>query len=371
MASELLDALLAGAKKAGASDIHLSAGHPPMMRVRGELRAVDTPPLSEAALRDILAALLAAGESPEDGAESAEDLDFARTLGPGDRYRINAYRTQMGTALAIRRLPAAPPPLEHLPAPESVRALAARENGLILLTGPTGSGKSTTMAALVDRVNETRRHHVITIEDPIEYLHANKTCLISQREVGRHTRSFHTALRAALREDPDIILVGEMRDLETISLALTAAETGQLVIASMHAPTAPQAVDRILDVFPGNEKELVRAMLATGLTAVITQRLLPRVDGGRAAAMEVMLGTAPVRNQIREGKIPQLAQTIELGRSAGMQTMAQSIAQLQQDGYVSAEVAAHWRAQFQPQRAGDDAEPDPAEGRRSPRARRR
>lgn len=342
----VLDLLLNRAQTNGVSDIHLAAGHRPLMRFEGRLEALDHPALDDAAVRGVRDTLLDTGGERGDALGDASDMDFARTLNDGERYRVNAYETLNGAALAIRRLPTAPPPLETLPAPEVVRGLGERESGLILVTGPTGSGKSTTLAALIDRINTTRRQHIITIEDPIEYVHPHKESLINQREVGRHTASFHAALRGALREDPDVVLVGEMRDLETISLALTAAETGQLVLASMHTPTAPQAIDRILDVFPGHEKELIRSMLSTALTAVVTQRLLPASRGGRAAAMEVMLGTSAVRNQIREGKIPQLHQSMELGQQAGMRTMSQAIQALADEGHIDGDTAAQWTAAF-------------------------
>ncbi|SDF75672.1 pilus retraction ATPase PilT [Limimonas halophila] len=349
--NNVLDLLLERARTSGVSDIHIAAGHRPLMRLEGRLEPMDHPALDESAVRGVRESLLAAGSGNVLGEDT--DMDFARTLNDGERYRINAYQTLNGSALAIRRLPTAPPPLEDLPAPAVVRDLGERESGLILVTGPTGSGKSTTLAALIDRINTSRRQHIITIEDPIEYVHPHKESLINQREVGRHTASFHTALRGALREDPDVVLVGEMRDLETISLALTAAETGQLVLASMHTPTAPQAIDRILDVFPGQEKELIRSMLSTALTAVVTQRLLPAQGGGRAAAMEVMLGTSAVRNQIREGKIPQLHQSMELGQQAGMRTMSQAIQALADTNYIDGQTASDWSAAFDGTRGQD------------------
>jgi twitching motility protein PilT len=336
-----LRSLLETARAHAASDLHMTTGHPPILRIAGNLRTLDTAPMSRdqvIAARDRLLAL-----DPE-GAEAppAHDMDFARTLASGERLRINVFETLQGPAMAIRRIVATPPSLENLPAPASVAELAGRRSGLILVTGATGSGKSTTLAALIDRINATRAAHILTIEDPVEYVHPNKKCLINQREVGQHTESFNTGLRAALREDPDIILVGEMRDLETISLALTAAETGQLVLATLHAPTAAQAVDRVVDVFPGNEKEMVRTMLSTSLVGVVSQILLPGTAGGRVAAMEVMTGTSAVRNQIREGKVAQLSQTIELGRRVGMQTMLQSIQDLESEGYITAETRTAW-----------------------------
>lgn len=329
------------ARAHGASDIHLTTGQPPVLRINGDLRRLDTPGWTREAViaaRDWLIDI--SHDLPAD--RDAPDLDFARSLDGGERLRVNSYTTLNGPALAIRRLVATPPALDDLPAPPAVADLANRASGLVLVTGATGCGKSTTLAALIDRINTTRAAHIVTIEDPVEYVHSNKKSMVNQREIGQHTHSFHTGLRAALREDPDVILVGEMRDLETISLALTAAETGQLVLATLHAPTAAQAVDRIVDVFPGNEKELVRTMLSASMLAVVSQRLLPAIDGGRAAAMEIMLGTSAVRNQIREGKVPQLSQSIELGRRLGMQSMSQAINDLEKAGRITAEVGAHW-----------------------------
>lgn len=361
----VLRSLLETARAHAASDLHMTTGHPPILRITGNLRTLDTAPLTRdqvIAARDRLLALDPEGAS----VTPTHDMDFARTLDSGERLRINVFETLQGPAMALRRIVATPPVLEALPVPASVAELAGRRSGLILVTGATGSGKSTTLAALIDRINTTRAAHILTIEDPVEYVHPNKKCLINQREVGQHTESFNSGLRAALREDPDIILVGEMRDLETISLALTAAETGQLVLATLHAPTAAQAVDRVVDVFPGNEKEMVRTMLSTSLVGVVSQILLPGASGGRVAAMEVMMGTAAVRNQIREGKIAQLSQTIELGRRVGMQTMLQSIQDLETEGHITAETRAAWAAAQGEESAGEAetaSQRSPATGR--------
>ena len=331
-----LSSILNSARAHGASDIHIAAGRPPTLRIDGALRALDTAAWDPAQVDAARNQLLASGDAPEALDPDACDLDFACTLATGERLRVNGYRTLHGPALAIRRVGGEPPELESLPAPPAVAELAKRQSGLVLVTGATSSGKSTTLAALIQRINTTRPAHVVTIEDPVEYVHPSRTALINQREVGHHTASFHTGLRAALREDPDVILVGEMRDLETISLALTAAETGQLVLATVHAPNAAQVIDRIIDVFPGQEQGLVRTMLSTCLVAVVSQRLLPGAEGGRVPAMEIMLGTTAVRNQIREGKVPQLSQTIELGRRVGMQTMNQAIRDLAAAGRITA-----------------------------------
>ncbi len=330
-----LRTILKTARAHGASDIHLAAGRPPTLRIDGALHGLETDPWTPEQVKHARDQLLDATQSPVELDRDTPDLDFARTDDAGERLRINSFLTLDGPALAIRRIAGAPPDLETLGVPDAVANLAGRQSGLILVTGATGSGKSTTLAALINRINANRPAHIITIEDPVEYVHRSNACLINQREVGEHTQSFHTGLRAALREDPDVILVGEMRDLETISLALTAAETGQLVLATLHAPTAAQVVDRIVDVFPAQEKELVRTMLSASLVAVVSQRLLPAAAGGRVAAMEIMLGTTAVRNQIREGKVPQLPQTIELGRRAGMQTMTQAIQELAGAGRIT------------------------------------
>lgn len=354
-------ALLDQAAAVRASDLHLCVDQPPLARVDGTLRPLSRAPLTDAQVVVLARTLERLGGvgAPRSGLDCAPveteshpagdraDRDFACSLARGHRVRANVYRTRTGVAVALRRLPEAPPSLEDLPAPPALESLIDLEHGLVLVVGPTGSGKSTTLAAMIDRINETRAAHILTIEDPIEYVHTNKKALISQREVGTHTPSFKAALRSALREDPDVLLVGEMRDLESISLALTAAETGQLVLATLHAPTAPKAVERIIDVFPGNERELVRSMLSSALAAVIAQRLLPRQEGGRIAAMEIITGNTAVQNQIRDGKTAQLAQTMEISQSFGMQTMAQSLVGLRSRGLLSQEEAAHWSRTLQ------------------------
>jgi len=300
-----------------------------MLRVAGVLKAIDIPPLANAQVRGMIDSVL-----PEtmrrvfaDGAA----CDFAFAAGdPGlGRYRANAYRQQRGVALALRPIPSSVPTLESIQAPALLRTLAELELGLVLVVGATGSGKSTTLAAMTHHVNSSAAKHVLTIEDPVEFVYQPMRSLITQREVGRDTPSFADALKAALREDPDVILLGEMRDLETIRLALTAAETGHLVLATLHTATAPQAIERILDVFPGEERDLARTLLADVLRAVVAQQLVARSDQqGRIAAHEILVGTPAVRNLIRENKTAQLVSVMQTGQQQGMQTMAQSLEQL-------------------------------------------
>ena len=300
-----------------------------MLRVAGVLKAIDIPPLANAQVRGMIDSVL-----PEtmrrvfaDGAA----CDFAFAAGdPGlGRYRANAYRQQRGVALALRPIPSSVPTLESIQAPALLRTLAELEQGLVLVVGATGSGKSTTLAAMTHHVNSSAAKHVLTIEDPVEFVYQPMRSLITQREVGRDTPSFADALKAALREDPDVILLGEMRDLETIRLALTAAETGHLVLATLHTATAPQAIERILDVFPGEERDLARTLLADVLRAVVAQQLVARSDQqGRIAAHEILVGTPAVRNLIRENKTAQLVSVMQTGQQQGMQTMAQSLEQL-------------------------------------------
>ncbi|KAF1048678.1 MAG: Twitching mobility protein [Herbaspirillum frisingense] len=337
-------ALLAFAVRNQASDLHLSAGLPPMLRVHGDIRRVNLAPLSGEDLRDMLHALMNE-EQQRTYAERLEcDFSFQRpALG---RFRVNAFHQQRGPAAALRHIPQQPPALSDLGAPAICAELTLRPRGLVLVTGPTGSGKSTTLAAMIRQVNEQRAVHVLTIEDPIEFIHAPCRALISQREVGTHTHGFAAALRAALREDPDVMLVGELRDAETIRLALTAAETGHLVFGTLHTASAAKTVDRIVDVFPAGEKEGARAMLAESLQAVIAQTLLPTRDGkGRVAAHEVMLATPAVRNLIREGKTAQLYSAIQTAGGLGMQTLEGCLAELTQAGRIAPETArGHARA---------------------------
>ncbi len=324
----------------GASDLHLSAGLPPMVRVHGVLQALNTPSPAwcNGQIQQVLQQLMTA-ERWNAFATRLED-DFAFAHPDWGRWRVNAFQQHRGTAIVMRAIPDSVPRLVDLQAPALLNTLALKSSGLILVTGPTGCGKSTLLAALLDHANRSLQGHLLTIEDPIEFVHRPHQCVINQREVGLHTHSFEAALRSALREDPDVILIGELRDLATIRLALTAAETGHLVLASLHTASAPQAVDRMVDVFAAEEKDLVRTLLADALLAVVAQTLCPRQDGaGRVAAHEVMVATPAVRNLIREGKTAQLYSVLQTGAQAGMQTLDQSLHGLRQSGQISADTA--------------------------------
>ncbi|MFS8641276.1 MAG: type IV pilus twitching motility protein PilT [Symbiobacteriaceae bacterium] len=320
----------------GASDLHLTVESPPVVRVHGELQDLPGPRLRpeqvEALVRPILDQRL------QERLERDGQVDFAYSLPGVGRFRANVYRQRGSLAAAFRLIPTSVPDLDELGLPPAVAGLCELSQGLVLVTGPTGSGKSTTLAAMVDRINRTRRLHIVTLEDPIEYLHRHQRSLVNQREVGIDVPTFAAGLRAALREDPDVIMVGEMRDLETIATALTAAETGHLVLATLHTPSAPQAVDRIIDVFPAEQQNQVRVQLAGVLEAVIAQRLVPTADGrGRHVVAEVLLGTAAVRNLIREGKTAQLPAVMETSRQYGMVTLRESAGQLLARGLVTRE----------------------------------
>lgn len=330
--AELLDVAISR----NASDVHLSTGSVPMLRVNGQMQPLDFPAPDEAQMRALLLEMMS--EEQRKKFEAQMDIDFAYTSG-GVRFRVNAFCQMRGPGAVFRSIPNEIPTLEDLPAPEIIYRLLGLSNGLVLLTGPTGSGKSTTQAAMLRYINETARKHIITLEDPIEFVHTNDFSLITQRQIHEHTRSFSTALRAALREDPDIILVGEMRDLETIRLALTAAETGHLVIATLHTSSASKAVNRIIDVFPSEEKDLIRSLISESLHAVILQTLVERKSGGRIAAFEVMLGTPAVRNLIRNDKVEQLNSYIQTSKDQGMISLSRSIEELVEQGEVDAEVA--------------------------------
>lgn len=329
----MLESLMRAAQALAASDIHLSAGVPPLGRVNGTLQALEPEALGNAPIRAMIDSVLPESQRRQ-FAEGAA-CDFAFSVEGLGRYRANAYRQQRGVGMALRPIPETVPSLEAIQAPAILKQLAAHSHGLVLIVGPTGSGKTTTLAAMVDYINHTAANHVLTIEDPVEFVYAPDRALITQREVGRDTPSFADALKAALREDPDVILLGEMRDLETIRLALTAAETGHLVLATLHTATAAQAVERIVDVFPGSERDLARTLLTDVLRAVVAQELLPRKDGqGRIAAHEVLVGTPAVRNLIREHKTAQLVSAMQTGQQQGMQTMAQSLEWLARDGLI-------------------------------------
>ena len=321
-----------------ASDLHLSTGLPPMLRVHGDIQTLDLPPLEAEQLGQMLAQAMSPNQQTA-FAQSLE-LDFALDVPGLSRFRVNAFQHSRGAGAVFRSIPSVVPMLETLGAPAIVAELALKPRGLVLVTGPTGSGKSTTLAAMVDFYNRTERGHIITVEDPIEFVHDAKNCLVSQREVGRHTHSFSAALRSALREDPDVILVGEMRDLETIRLALSAAETGHLVLGTLHTASATKTIDRIIDVFPADEKEMVRSMLSESLQGVVAQTLCKTADGlGRVAAHEIMIGTPAIRNLIREDKVAQMYSAIQTGGSLGMQTLDMCLKNLVARGLVSRESA--------------------------------
>jgi twitching motility protein PilT len=319
-----------------ASDLHLTVGDPPMLRIHGSIQPIDgksaslTPEDLHASIYDILA------EDQRKRFERDKELDFALELKNVGRFRANVFYTRRGEGAAFRYVPSQIKSLGELGLPEeTIRQLCDRKKGLILVTGPTGSGKSTTLAAMIDYINSTRYDHIITIEDPIEFIHEHKKCMVNQREVGSSTQSFSNALRSALREDPDVILVGEMRDLETISLALTAAETGHLVFGTLHTMNAPKTVDRVIDVFPPGQQQQVRIMFAEAIIAVISQVLLKKRDGsGRIAALEIMVATTAVRNLIREGKTHQLPSIIQTSQKVGMQNMEQILKSLAMSGKV-------------------------------------
>lgn len=322
-----LTQLLAFTMQNNASDLHLSAGSPPIIRVNGNLKRVKAEPLTGDDIRTMLYSIMTEGQRAD--FEKDNDTDLAIALGEKARFRVNAYTTRIGTCAVFRVIPTEIPTLEELGLPPAIKKFAELEKGLVLVTGATGSGKSTTLAAMINHMNLNMNKHILTIEDPVEFFHTSQKSLVNHREVGEDTEDFKSALKAALREDPDVILVGEMRDYETISLALTAAETGHLVLGTLHSNSAPKTVDRIIDVFPTGDKEMVRSMLASSLQAVVAQTLLRTADGeGRVAAFEILVGTNAVRNLIRENQIPQIGSMIQTGLRYGMMTMEDSINEL-------------------------------------------
>jgi twitching motility protein PilT len=330
--------LLGSMKQNGASDLHLSPNNPPLNRVSGELLAMSSTLLSGDDIRQMLYSLMS--EHQRAVFEEEMEIDFAISFNQETRFRVNCFTTRSGMAAVFRSIPSKVPTLEDLQVPEVIKKLSELERGIILVTGPTGSGKSTTLAAMIDHINRTSRRHIVTIEDPVEFYHTSKKSLINHRELGTDTKSFGRALKSVLREDPDVILVGEMRDHETISLALTAAETGHLVFGTIHSNSAAKTIDRIIDVFPGDEKDMVRAMLSSSLQAVITQTLLKRADNkGRIAAHEILLGTNAVRNLIRENQIAQLYSMIQMNMRLGMQTMEDAVKSLRDQKIITSEEA--------------------------------
>ncbi|NLY13437.1 MAG: type IV pilus twitching motility protein PilT [Gammaproteobacteria bacterium] len=329
--------LLAFSAKQGASDLHLSSGLPPMIRVDGDVRRINLPAMEHKQVHALIYDIM--NDKQRKDYEEFLETDFSFEVPGVARFRVNAFNQNRGAAAVFRTIPSKVLSMEDLGLGEVFRNIADVPRGLVLVTGPTGSGKSTTLAALMDYINSTKYQHILTVEDPIEFVHESKKCLINQREVHRDTHGFNEALRSALREDPDIILVGELRDLETIRLALTAAETGHLVFGTLHTTSAAKTIDRVVDVFPAEEKSMVRSMLSESLQAVISQTLLKKVGGGRVAAHEIMLGTPAIRNLIREDKVAQMYSAIQTGGALGMQTLDGCLKGLLAKGLINRDAA--------------------------------
>ncbi|MBF0340024.1 MAG: type IV pilus twitching motility protein PilT [Magnetococcales bacterium] len=329
--------LLAFSVRSRASDLHISAGMPPLIRVDGEIRRIDVPPLEADDVKGMVYDIM--NDKQRKTFEEEYECDFSFPVPGLARFRVNAFNQHRGPAAVFRTIPSEILSLEQLGTPEIFKEFSETPRGLVLVTGPTGSGKSTTLAAMIDYKNKTEYGHILTMEDPIEFVHESKKCLINQREVHRDTRNFAAALRSALREDPDVILVGEMRDLETIRLALTAAETGHLVFGTLHTTSAAKTIDRIVDVFPAAEKDMIRTMLSESVRAIISQNLLKKKGGGRIAAHEILVGTPAIRNLIRENKVAQMYSAIQTGRALGMQTLEQCLQELLTKGLITKEAA--------------------------------
>jgi twitching motility protein PilT len=337
MEFDFADAMLETMQR-GASDLHLTAGSPPMIRIRGQLIALEMPKLSPQDVREVVYSILT--DEQRKRLENDWQIDFAYSLPGAARFRVNAYFQRASIGAAFRLIPSDMPRLASLGLPPILREFTQKPRGFVLVTGPTGSGKSTTLAAMLDLINDERHEHILTIEDPIEFLHRHKSCIVNQRELGADAQTFGLGLKAALRQDPDVILVGEMRDLDTISTALTAAETGHLVFATLHTQDTAQTVDRIVDVFPPEQQQQVRVQLSVALQGIVTQQLLPTADGkGRTVAAEILVPTPAVRNLIREGKTHQIYSALQTGGSHGMQTMDAALVDLVRKGTITAELA--------------------------------
>jgi len=327
-----MEALLRETVDKGASDLHLSTGEPPMLRVHGDLLRTEHPALTPESVTGLVNSIM--NEHQRSYFNKEHEVDFACEVPGKGRFRVNVFLHSRGPSAVLRTIPTEIPSLDSLNLPPVLKELCTRERGLVLVTGPTGSGKSTTLAAMVDVINQTWDAHILTVEDPIEFVHPPKRCLVNQREVGPHTGSFTNALRSALREDPDVILIGEMRDLETISLALTAAETGHLVFGTLHTSSAPKTIDRIIDVFPAGQQGQIRTMLSESLEAVVAQTLVKKKGGGRVAACEILIGVPAVRNLIREAKLHQIPSMMQTGQRVGMQTLDMALADLVKRGMI-------------------------------------